>query len=86
MCSAGQEKPTRTWEGVNLYRICIDEVIFQLPRIAVEAGKCLQNTAEVGGQQMLDGIWVIPQNWTLLIANGSLLAYAAKGKPLHTNV
>lgn len=74
------------WEGVNLYRICIDKVIFQLSRTAAEASKRLQNTAEVGGQQMLGGVWVIAENWMLLIADGSLLAYAGKGKPLHTHV
>lgn len=85
MCSTGQKKQDMLG-GVNLYRICIDEVIFQLPRTAAEARKCLQNTAEVGRQQMLSSIWVIAQNWMLLIANSSLLAYASKGKPLHTNV
>lgn len=62
-----------TWEGVKLYHICMDEVIFQPPRAAAEASTCLQNT-EVGGQQMLGAIWVIAQNWTLLTANSSLLA------------
>lgn len=41
-------------------------------------GQGFQDAVEVGRQQVLGGI--IAQSWTLLVANGSLLAYTGRVK------